>query len=127
MSNGEFCCAIGLCCPPASAARRSALANELLHAAPAMGHEIASAAAGWLIENHEMVPKGVLVAGGPLHRSRGRLVLIASLAEGTDLPHEAVLPVADWIDEHVDLVPHGSVDLGILAAIVNGEHPGRIH
>jgi hypothetical protein len=64
MSNGEFCCAIGLCCPPASASRRSALINELAHGLEAqmsgiddgfLGH-----VADWLIANVDMAPKGTL-------------------------------------------------------------------
>jgi glycine cleavage system protein P-like pyridoxal-binding family len=57
MSNGEFCCAIGLCCPPASASRRSALINELSHGT-GESHAAMEKVADWLIANVEMLPKG---------------------------------------------------------------------
>ena len=75
MSNGEFCCAIGLCCPPASPTRRTALIHELaigLPPASANGdprnvaaHDNATAAAiehvaDWLIAHVDMVPKGTI-------------------------------------------------------------------
>lgn len=64
MSNGEFCCAIGLCCPPASASRRSALINELSHGMAERSHtphdETLGHVADWLIENVDMAPAGSL-------------------------------------------------------------------
>ncbi len=60
MSNGEFCCAIGLCCPPASAARRSALINELTHGTNDVGPAALEQIADWLIENVDMLPKGAI-------------------------------------------------------------------
>ncbi len=65
MSNGEFCCAIGLCCPPASAQRRASLINELSHGTPAQSLQDANVTAyaiehvaDWLIANVDMLPKG---------------------------------------------------------------------
>lgn len=75
MSNGEFCCAIGLCCPPASASRRIALLSELRLGLPASRQALppASLAAhqtgidaalehvtDWLIANVDMLPKGTI-------------------------------------------------------------------
>jgi hypothetical protein len=64
MSNGEFCCAIGLCCPPASAQRRMALVSELSHGMAEKSHtpndETLGHVADWLIANVDMLPKGVM-------------------------------------------------------------------
>lgn len=62
MSNGEFCCAIGLCCPPASPTRKSALVNELAHGTGCDPAEM-DKVADWLIENVDMAPKGTLNLG----------------------------------------------------------------
>ena len=59
MSNGEFCCAIGVCCPPASTARRMALVNELVHGTGCEAAEMQKVA-DWLIDNVDMMPVGTL-------------------------------------------------------------------
>jgi len=59
MSNGEFCCAIGLCCPPESATRRSALIRELAHGT-GEAEAVAEKFADWLIDNVDMLPKGIM-------------------------------------------------------------------
>lgn len=59
MSNGEFCCAIGLCCPPASPTRRAALVNELVHGT-GLSEVDAGLVADWLIANVDLAPKGTL-------------------------------------------------------------------
>lgn len=63
MSNGEFCCAIGLCCPPDSATRRSALVNELVHGTGLANTDDMGLVADWLIANVDMAPKGTLNLG----------------------------------------------------------------
>jgi len=57
MSNGEFCCAVGICCPPASIRRRQALVNELVHGTGCDEKDMVKAA-DWLIDNVDMLPKG---------------------------------------------------------------------
>lgn len=59
MSNGEFCCAVGICCPPASATRRSALVNELMHGTGCAEPEMLKVA-DWLIANVDLLPKGTI-------------------------------------------------------------------
>jgi hypothetical protein len=67
MSNGSFCCAIGLCCDAASAQRRAALISELSHGLAekrvGLADDVAETRtlehiAEWLIENVDMLPKG---------------------------------------------------------------------
>lgn len=61
MSNGEFCCAIGVCCPPDSVERRNALVNELAYGIGADAAEpTLGLIADWLIANVDMAPKGTL-------------------------------------------------------------------
>ena len=75
MSNGAFCCAVGLCCDAASVSRRAALIEELslglstapsdLEPASAAAHDLAQTTAlehvaDWLIANVDMAPKGTL-------------------------------------------------------------------
>jgi hypothetical protein len=70
MANGAYCCAIGVCCPPDSEARRAALIDEMTHgiaAAMPAGLQDGSVhpntiaqCADWLIANVDMVPKGTI-------------------------------------------------------------------
>jgi hypothetical protein len=71
MANGSYCCAIGVCCPPDSAARRAALIAELSHgmaekgviadaAVKVNGASLLEHVADWLIANVDMVPKGMI-------------------------------------------------------------------
>ncbi len=64
MSDGEFCCAVGLCCPPASATRKASLIHELSLGMQERSHtphaDTLEHVADWLIENVDMAPKGSL-------------------------------------------------------------------
>jgi hypothetical protein len=64
MSNGAYCCAIGLCCDAASAQRRMALISELSHGMLEKSHDANSQTiehiADWLIANIDMLPKGAV-------------------------------------------------------------------
>lgn len=59
MSNGEVCCILGLCCPPAAA--RTALVKELVKAS---GAETAYAekCADYVLEHFDLAPHGSLQA-----------------------------------------------------------------
>ena len=59
MSNGEFCCAIGLCCPPESIERRSALVHELAGGTGCDAAEMEKVA-DWLIAHVDILPKGTV-------------------------------------------------------------------
>ncbi len=63
MSNGRVCCLLGVCCPPGS--REEALAQEI-EADLGLGSQktetttgIARSVAEWILENYDIVPKGV--------------------------------------------------------------------
>lgn len=55
MSNGEICCAAGVCCPPAQARKQYA---ELLCAAIGCDEQTAQKAADWAHDNFDHLPKG---------------------------------------------------------------------
>ena len=57
MSNGEVCCILGVCCPPAS--RRVKLISALETDA-ALGRDEADRAADWIIEH--ITPEKMLLA-----------------------------------------------------------------
>lgn len=60
MSNGaEMCCAVGICCPPASAERVHALA-KILEDKGAMMSVDAHLAAACVLEHFDLAPKGTL-------------------------------------------------------------------
>lgn len=60
MSNGaEMCCAVGICCPPASAERVHALA-KILADKGSMKAINAHLAAACVLENFDIAPKGTL-------------------------------------------------------------------
>jgi len=59
MSNGsEACCALGICCPPASAERVAALATIITD--NANGPVTAASAAACLLEHFDLAPVGTL-------------------------------------------------------------------
>jgi hypothetical protein len=61
VSNGsEACCALGICCPPASAAQRAALALIISDNAPKDRRPLTSeAAAAVVLEHFDLAPKGL--------------------------------------------------------------------
>ena len=60
MSNGsEACCALGICCPPASAEQIAGLAKILTDNA-ARGKFTAESAATVILEHFDLAPKGML-------------------------------------------------------------------
>lgn len=52
MSNGQQCCAAGICCPPGSEAQRSAWIEMIKHERPHFTDEQAAAAADRVLEAH---------------------------------------------------------------------------
>jgi len=59
MSNGHVCCILGVCCPPPGGrkAASKALAEEM--AGYFSGKESYQQMAEWLLENFDLVPRGV--------------------------------------------------------------------
>jgi hypothetical protein len=61
MSNGsEACCALGICCPPASAEQTEALATIIDHNNKSKGPLTPHDAALVVLENFDLAPKGLL-------------------------------------------------------------------
>lgn len=60
MSNGEYCCAIGVCCPPASAKQRTELAKMIRVDYPQVPMQYAEQAAEWILKNFDLAPPGTL-------------------------------------------------------------------
>ncbi len=61
MSNGsEACCALGICCPPASAERVSALAKIITDNTDVNGKLSAEDAAQCILEHFDLAPQGTL-------------------------------------------------------------------
>lgn len=66
MSNGHVCCILGVCCqPPGGAAAKQALAEEIAEVFGWSAEKTeektgnAYAVASWLLDNFDLVPKGV--------------------------------------------------------------------
>lgn len=57
MSNGEACCALGICCPPASEAQVAALSNELAHSTQ-WDKSTCDVVAQAITDNYDLMPKG---------------------------------------------------------------------
>ena len=71
MSNGsEACCALGICCPPASQDRISALAKIITDDTDLNGKLTAEDAAACVLEHFDLAPQGTLQ---PLLASVARL------------------------------------------------------
>lgn len=60
MSNGEYCCAIGVCCPPESAKQRTELAKMIRVDYPQVPMQYAEQAAEWMLKNFDLSPVGTL-------------------------------------------------------------------
>lgn len=58
--NGEVCCVLGICCPPASAKQQSALARQIVKDYPQVPMGIAEQAAAWMLKNFDLAPVGSL-------------------------------------------------------------------
>ena len=56
--NGEVCCILGICCPPASTQRRGALVKQLVTDLPTP--ITPEAVADWILANFDLAPKGTL-------------------------------------------------------------------
>lgn len=59
MSNGEFCCAVGICCPPKSPQQRAALVSEAMHGT-GLDQASAEKVADWMMRDYDLAPKGTL-------------------------------------------------------------------
>lgn len=61
MSNGsEACCALGICCPPASAEQTAALAKIITDDTDINGKLTAADAAACVLEHFDLAPKGTI-------------------------------------------------------------------
>ncbi len=58
--NGEVCCILGVCCPPASAEQRDALATSLKTSHPHLADAHCADVAGWVLEHFDLAPAGSL-------------------------------------------------------------------
>ncbi len=62
MSNGsEACCILGICCPPASAERVTALAKVITDNTDINGKLTAEEAATCVLEHFDLAPQGTLL------------------------------------------------------------------
>lgn len=59
--NGHACCILGVCCPPGSAAQRSALADELVKDGIVPSGD-AMAVATWVLQQFDLAPAGSLAS-----------------------------------------------------------------
>lgn len=58
MSNGQRCCALGVCCPPDSDSQRAGLVAEAEHALGSLT-PTAENVVNWIMSEYDVVPKGV--------------------------------------------------------------------
>lgn len=58
--NGEVCCILGICCPPASRKQLVALAKQIRADYPAVPMQYAEQAAEWILKNFDLAPVGSL-------------------------------------------------------------------
>lgn len=58
--NGEVCCILGICCPPASRKQITALAKQIRVDYPQVPMQYAEQAAEWILKNFDLAPAGTL-------------------------------------------------------------------
>lgn len=57
--NGEVCCILGICCPPASAQQHEALEKEMVKDLKCSADD-AKKHAAWTLKHFDLAPKGTL-------------------------------------------------------------------
>ena len=57
MSNGEVCCILGVCCPPAAAKEKLATELQRIGGGDKATH---AACAAWILDTFDLAPKGSL-------------------------------------------------------------------